>query len=146
MTPMDVHMTFDFAILKLEIDKSMKTKKKNLKILTNTQNPLKTSLINLIWSNLVILEPTLKFDQRLTKFNRLWSFAGFDCSVLTIWSSDCHYNLRTQIFHRIQPIQRLDFGSPTSCMMDICCCTHLLGNFVYPHWHNPTIQNGWNTP
>ena len=47
MTPMDVHMTFDFAILKLEIDKSMKTKK-NLKILTNTQNPHKTSLINLI--------------------------------------------------------------------------------------------------
>ena len=49
MTLMDLHTTFDFAILKLEIDKSMKTKKKkNLKILTNTQNPLKTSLINLI--------------------------------------------------------------------------------------------------
>ena len=27
MTPMDLHMTFDFAILKLEIDKSMKTQK-----------------------------------------------------------------------------------------------------------------------
>ena len=25
MTPMDLHMTFDFAILKLEINKSMKT-------------------------------------------------------------------------------------------------------------------------
>ena len=49
MTLKDLHMTFDFAILKLETDKSMKTKKKNLKILTNTQNPLKTSLINLIW-------------------------------------------------------------------------------------------------
>ena len=44
--PMDLHMTYDFAILKLEIDKSIKTKK-NLKILTNTQNPLKTFLINL---------------------------------------------------------------------------------------------------
>ena len=48
MTLMDLHMTFDFAILKLEADKSMITKK-NLKILTNTQYPLKTSLINLIW-------------------------------------------------------------------------------------------------
>ena len=47
MTLMDLHMTFDFAILKLETDKSIK-KNKNLKILTNTQNPLKTSLINLI--------------------------------------------------------------------------------------------------
>ena len=28
MTLMDLHTTFDFAILKLEIDKSMKTKKK----------------------------------------------------------------------------------------------------------------------
>ena len=27
MTLMDLHTTFDFAILKLEIDKSMKTKK-----------------------------------------------------------------------------------------------------------------------
>ena len=37
---MDLHMTFDFAILKLETDKNMKTKK--------TQNPFKTSLNNLI--------------------------------------------------------------------------------------------------
>ena len=28
MTLKDLHMTFDFAILKLETDKSMKTKKK----------------------------------------------------------------------------------------------------------------------
>ena len=28
MTLMDLHTTFDFAILKLEIDKSLKTKKK----------------------------------------------------------------------------------------------------------------------
>ena len=66
-------MTFDFGILKLETDKGMKTKnkkqkKKTLKTLTNTQNPLKTSLINLILSNPMVLEPTLK---RLTKFNRL---------------------------------------------------------------------------
>ena len=71
-------MTFDFALLKLEIDKNQE----NLKALINTQNPLKTSLNNLIWSNLVVLEPTLNFDQRLNKFNRLWrSFARFDYSV-----------------------------------------------------------------
>ena len=64
---MDLHMTFDFDILKLETVKGMKTKK-TLKTLTNTQNPLKTSLINLILSNPMVLEPTLK---RLTKFNRL---------------------------------------------------------------------------
>ena len=66
---MDLHMTFDFGILKLETDKGMKKKKKKtLKTLTNTQNPLKTSLINLILSNPMVLEPILK---RLTKFNRL---------------------------------------------------------------------------
>ena len=64
---MDLHMTFDSGILKLETDKGMKTKK-TLKTLTNTQNPLKTSLINLILSNPMVLEPTLK---RLTKFNKL---------------------------------------------------------------------------
>ena len=37
-------MTFDFALLKLEIDKNQE----NLKALINTQNPLKTSLNNLI--------------------------------------------------------------------------------------------------
>lgn len=42
MTPMDLHMTFDFAIFKLETDKGIKTQK-NLKTLTNTQNLLKTS-------------------------------------------------------------------------------------------------------
>ena len=31
MTLKDLHMTFDFSILKLETDKSMKTKKKTLK-------------------------------------------------------------------------------------------------------------------
>ena len=62
-------MTFDFDILKLETDKGMKKKKKKtFKTLTNTQNPLKTSLINLILSNPMVLEPILK---RLTKFNRL---------------------------------------------------------------------------
>ena len=36
----------------------------------------------LIWSNLVVLEPILNFDQRLNKFNRLWrSFARFDYSI-----------------------------------------------------------------
>ena len=90
-----------FAILKLEIDKNTKIKK----TLTNTQNPRKTSLINLIWSNLVVLKPTLKFDQRLNKFNRLrWIFARFDYSVLTTWPFDCHSNLQTQIFHHILPI------------------------------------------
>ena len=50
MTLMDLHMTFDFAILKLETEKIMKKKKKKKKKkkITNTQNPLKTSLINLI--------------------------------------------------------------------------------------------------
>ena len=36
MTLKDLHMTFDFAILKPETNNSMKTKKKNLKILTKT--------------------------------------------------------------------------------------------------------------
>ena len=31
ITPMDLHMTFDFAIHKLETDKGIKTKKKTLK-------------------------------------------------------------------------------------------------------------------
>ena len=30
--------------------------------------------------------------------------------------------------------------------MDMCCCTNPLGNFDEPHWHNLTIQNGWNVP
>ena len=65
-------MTFDSGILKLETDKGMKTKKKkkkNLKTLANTQNPLKTSLINLILSNPVVLEPTL--NASLIDFNEV---------------------------------------------------------------------------
>ena len=31
-------------------------------------------------------------------------------------------------------------------MIDMCCYTHPLGNFDEPHWHNLTIQNGWNMP
>ena len=41
MTSMDLHVTFDFAIFKLETDKSIKTQK-NLKTLTNTKNLLKS--------------------------------------------------------------------------------------------------------
>ena len=42
ITPMDLHMTFDFVIYKLETNKGIKTQK-SLKTLTNTQNILKTS-------------------------------------------------------------------------------------------------------
>ena len=70
---------------------------KNLKTLINTQNPLKTSLNNLIWSNSVVLEPTLNFDQRLTKFNRLLM------KFLKIWRSLIDWktliNLLTQFDH-----------------------------------------------
>ena len=58
---MDLHMTFDFSILKLETDKSIKTKK-TLKTLTNTQNTLKTSLLNIIWSYRVVIDPTSIVD------------------------------------------------------------------------------------
>ena len=37
----------------------------------NTLNKLKTSPINQIWSSQMVLEPMLKFDQRLTKFDWL---------------------------------------------------------------------------
>ena len=57
---MDLYMTFDFAILKLETDKSMKIKK-SLRHwpVPNTQNTFKTSLLNIIWSYWVVIDPTL---------------------------------------------------------------------------------------
>ena len=60
---MDLRMTFDFAILKLETNKSMKTKN-TLKHwpITNTQNTLKTSLLNIIWSYRVVIDPTSMVD------------------------------------------------------------------------------------
>ena len=60
---MDLHMAFDFAILKLETDKSVKTKK-TLKHwpIPNTQNTLKTSLLNIIWSYQVVIDPTSMVD------------------------------------------------------------------------------------
>ena len=60
---MDLHITFDFAILKIETNKSMKTKKtlKHSPIL-NTQNTLKTSLLNIIWSYWVVIDLTLMVD------------------------------------------------------------------------------------
>ena len=60
---MDLHLTFDFTILKLETDKSMKTNKtlRHCPIL-NTQNTLKTSLLNIIWSYRVVMDPTLMVD------------------------------------------------------------------------------------
>ena len=76
-------------------------KQENLKTLINTQNPLKTSLNNLIWSNPMVLEITLNFDQRSIKFNRLWrSLTRFDYSIFTIWPFDYHCNLQIQIFHK----------------------------------------------
>ena len=46
---MDLHMTSDFANLKLETNKSMKTKKTlKHKPISYTQNTLKTSLLNII--------------------------------------------------------------------------------------------------
>ena len=60
---MDLHMTSDFAILKLETSKSMKTKE-TLKhwLIHNTQNTLKTSLLNIIWSYRVVIDPTSMVD------------------------------------------------------------------------------------
>ena len=60
---MDLHMTFDIAILKQEVDKSMKTKETIKRWpIPNTHNTLKTSLLNIIWSYRVIIEPTLIVD------------------------------------------------------------------------------------
>ena len=59
MTPMDLHMTFDFAILKLEIKKSMKTKN-TLKYWSIPKTHLKPP-----WS--------VQFDQIQWSWNQLWS-------------------------------------------------------------------------
>ena len=98
-------MTFDFAILKLETDKSMKTNK-TLRHwpIPNTQNTLKTSLLNIIWSYRVVMDPTLMVDH-------VWpSFANFDYSFFTIWPSNWCHTSPTPISHHILPIQWSNFG------------------------------------
>ena len=71
MTSMDLHMIFDFATLKLEIDKSIKTKK----TLKNTdQYPKHTQ--NLPTQHNLILSsghrPNFDGWSCLTKFCKLW--------------------------------------------------------------------------
>ena len=117
---MDLHMTFDFAILKLEIDKCMKTKK-TLKHwpIPNTQNSLKTSLLNTIWSYRVIIDPTLIVDH-------VWpNFANFDYSFFTIWPSNWCHTSPTPISHHILPIQWSDLGFESRALWTCVVPTHL---------------------
>ena len=60
---LDLHMTFEIAILKQEVDKSMKTKETIKRWpISYTHNTLKTSLLNIIWSYWVVINPTLMVD------------------------------------------------------------------------------------
>ena len=75
----------------------------NPKIQNNTQNPLKTSLFNLIWSYRLVIDPTSMVDH-------VWlNFANFDHSFLTIWLSNCCHTSLTPISHHILQIQQSDF-------------------------------------
>ena len=84
---MDLHMTFDFAILKLETNKSKKTEK-TLKYwpIPNNQNTLKTSLVPIIWSYLVVVDPTLMVDHVWPNIHQVLKtlathFSQFDCLI-----------------------------------------------------------------
>ena len=106
---MDLHMTFDFAILKLETNKSMKTNKtlRHWPIL-NTQNTLKTSLLNIIWSYRVVMDPTLMVDHVWLNIDQV--LQTFDYSFFTIWPSNWCHTSPTPISLHILPIQRSYFG------------------------------------
>ena len=53
-----------YSLLKFDKENFIKKhdNRKNSKIQTNTQNPLKTSLFNLIWSYRVVIDPTSMVD------------------------------------------------------------------------------------
>ena len=140
-------MPFDFAILKVEIDKSMKIKKtlKHWSIL-NTQNPLKTSLNNLIWSNLVVLEPTLNLT---IDWPSLIDFNKVSQDLITMFSQSDHLIITVNYKHKY-----FTHSTNPTVRFWISIWFHDGHMLLYPptgklwliHWHNLTIQNGWNTP
>ena len=85
--------------------------RENPKTQKNTYNPLKISIVNLMWSYRVVTDLTSMVDHVWPNIDQFWqNFANFDYTFLTIRLSDyCHTSL-TPISHNILPIQWFDFG------------------------------------
>ena len=93
----------------------------NPKIQTNTQNPLKTSLFNLIWSYRVVIDPTSMVDHVWPNINQV-------LQTLTIHFSQsdrliCHTS-PTPISHHILQIQRSNFGFKSKALWTCVVPTH----------------------
>ena len=85
--------------------------RENPKTQKNTYNPLKISIVNLMWSYRVVTDLTSMVDHVWPNIDQFWqNFANFDNTFLTIRLSDCCHTSLTPISHNILPIQRLDFG------------------------------------
>ena len=116
----------------------------NLKTLVNTQNPLKTSLNNLIWSNPVVLELTLNLTKdwpSLIDFDKVSQdlislFSQSDCLIIIVIYK---HKYLTTFYQSNGQILDLHLVSWWTCVV---VSTHW-ETLIKTRWHNLTIQNGW---